>query len=117
MFIRTLITLFIFSTPFTIYAANQLDKSINSCPRIISQSPYISEMLDYIGMGKCIVGVSRYSKRDLPRTGGILDPDAEAIDALMPDLIITSDWSKEETLKSATPTGAKSIRFKSFKQK
>ena len=46
------------------------------CPRIISQSPYISEMLDYLGMGHCIVGVSRYSKRDLPRTGGILDPDA-----------------------------------------
>ena len=61
------------------------------CPRIISQSPYISEMLDYLDMGHCIVGVSRYSKRDLPHTGGILDPDAEAIDALMPDLIITSN--------------------------
>ena len=84
------------------------------CPRIISQSPYISEMLDYIGMGQCIVGVSRYSKRDLPRTGGILDPDAEAIDALMPDLIITSNWSKEATLKKVTPKGAKAIRLKSF---
>lgn len=84
------------------------------CPRIISQSPYISEMLDYLGMRHCIVGVSRYSKRDLPHTGGILDPDAEAIDALMPDLIITSDWSKEETLKKVTPKGTKAIRLKSF---
>lgn len=84
------------------------------CPRIISQSPYISEMLDYLGMGHCIVGVSRYSKRDLPHTGGILDPDAVAIDALMPDLIITSDWSKEATLKKATPKEAKAIRLKSF---
>lgn len=84
------------------------------CPRIISQSPYISEMLDYLDMGHCIVGVSRYSKRDLPHTGGILDPDAEAIDALMPDLIITSNWSKEATLIKATPKGTKAIRLKSF---
>ena len=114
MFLRTLIVLFFFYTPFSIYAANQSIKSANSCPRIISQSPYISDMLDYIGMGRCIVGVSRYSKRDLPHTGGILDPDVEAIDALMPDLIITSDWSKEKTLKAATPKGATSIRLKSF---
>lgn len=86
----------------------------NECPRIISQSPYISEMLDYLGMAHCIVGVSRYSKRDLPHTGGILDPDAEAIDALMPDLIITSNWSKEATLKKVTPKGTKAIRLKSF---
>ena len=84
------------------------------CPRIISQSPYISEMLDYLGMGHCIVGVSRYSKRDLPRTGGILDPDANAIDSLMPDLIITSNWTKDEILKKTTPKGTKAIRLKSF---
>ncbi|MCW8900012.1 MAG: hypothetical protein OQK95_05055, partial [Gammaproteobacteria bacterium] len=84
------------------------------CPRIISQSPYISEMLDYLGMGQCVVGVSRYSKRDLPHTGGILDPDADAIDALSPGLIITSDWAKEETMKKVTPAGARAIRLKSF---
>ena len=85
-----------------------------ACPRIISQSPYISDMLTYLGMEKCIVGVSRYSKRDLPRTGGIIDPDAEAIDALMPDLIITSNWAKEAVVKATTPKGAKAIRLESF---
>lgn len=99
---------------YLIYVPVSFSDTQQSCPRIISQSPYISEMLDYLGMGRCIVGVSRYSKRDLPRTGGILDPDAEAIDALMPDLIITSDWSKEETLKSVTPKETKAIRLKSF---
>lgn len=84
------------------------------CPRIISQSPYISEMLDYLGMGQCIVGVSRYSKRDIPHTGGILDPDADAIETLAPDLVLTSDWAKEETMKKVTPKGAKTIRLKSF---
>ncbi len=86
----------------------------NTCPRIISQSPYISEMLDYLGMGKCIIGVSRYSKRDLPRTGGILDPDAEAIDALMPDLVITSDWADREKMQAIIPQEAKLLRLKSF---
>jgi len=106
---KPIFLLFLF-IPFSVIAA----ESNKECPRIISQSPYISEMLSYLGMEHCIVGVSRYSKRDLPRTGGILDPDVEAIDALMPDLIITSDWSKEETLKNATPKGTKAIRLKSF---
>ena len=102
--------LLVLCIPFSVIAA----ESDKECPRIISQSPYISEMLSYLGMEHCIVGVSRYSKRDLPRTGGILDPDIAAIDALMPDLIISSDWSKEESLKKSTPNGAKAIRLKSF---
>lgn len=85
-----------------------------SCPRIISQSPYISDMLDFLDMGQCIVGVSRYSKRNLPHTGGILDPDAEAINSLMPDLFITSDWTKLETLSKIIPSDAQFIRLKSF---
>lgn len=112
MFLRhSFFLFFIYASPvfYSVSFANTPE-----CPRIISQSPYISDMLTYLGMEQCIVGVSRYSKRDLPRTGGILDPDAEAIDALMPDLIITSNWSKEETLKAATPKGAKAIRLKSF---
>lgn len=113
MLIRNfLLTLSLFSFLYSVSTIIQADTK--DCPRIISQSPYISEMLDYLSMGHCIVGVSRYSKRDLPRTGGILDPDAEAIDALMPDLIITSDWSKEATLKKVIPKGAKAIRLKSF---
>jgi len=106
---KQLLLLFL-SIPFSVIAA----ESEKECPRIISQSPYISEMLSYLGMEHCIVGVSRYSKRDLPRTGGILDPDIAAINALMPDLIITSDWSKEETLKKATPKGTRAIRLESF---
>ena len=104
-----LTSIVVLSTTFStvIYATPQ-------CPRIISQSPYISEMLDYLGMGQCIVGVSRYSKRDLPHTGGILDPDADAIETLSPDLIITSDWAKKETMEKVTPDGAKVIRLKSF---
>ncbi len=114
MFLPRLFILLLIYIPFSLHAAEQAKIAQQNCPRIISQSPYISEMLDYLGMGHCIVGVSRYSNRDLPRTGGILDPDADAIDSLMPDLIITSDWSKAEILQSITPKGAKAIRLKSF---
>ena len=111
---RYLFTLFLICAPLSLYAASPSAVAKQECPRIISQSPYISEMLDYLGMGHCIVGVSRYSKRALPRTGGILDPDAEAIDSLMPDLFITSSWTKKETLKKVLPKSTKAIRLKSF---
>ena len=84
------------------------------CPRIISQSPYITHSLQWLGLEQCIVGVSRYDKLDLPRTGGILDPDKEAIDDLMPDIIFTPDWTKPETLEQITPQGAKAFRLHSF---
>ncbi len=84
------------------------------CPRIISQSPYITEMLDYLDLGHCIVGVSRYSKRDLPHTGGILDPDDVAIDALMADILITSDWATQATLNKAVPKETRVLRLASF---
>ena len=114
MLLTRLLPLFLIYLPFSAYAVTADITTKQDCPRIISQSPYISQMLDYLGMGHCIVGVSRYSKRDLPRTGGILDPDADAIDSLMPDLIISSDWSKAEVLKAVTPKRAKAIRLKSF---
>lgn len=88
--------------------------SDSNCPRIISQSPYITGMLNYLGMGQCIVGVSRYSKLTLPHTGGILDPDAEVIDSVMPDFFITSDWTSPETIKNVIPDYTKPIRLKSF---
>ncbi|MDH5517574.1 MAG: hypothetical protein OEY36_07105 [Gammaproteobacteria bacterium] len=98
-----------------VFSISPLASSNNTtCPRIISQSPYISKMLDYLGLGECIVGVSRYSKRQLPHTGGILDPDAEAIDSLMPDLFITSDWTSLETIEKIIPEKVKSIRLSSF---
>lgn len=114
MLLRTLFSLYLVYVPLSLQAANLPADNNVACPRIISQSPYISDMLDYLGLGHCIVGVSRYSERDLPHTGGIKDPDIEAIDALMPDLIITSNRTPDEVLKKVTPRGATSIKLKSF---
>ncbi|MDR3159055.1 MAG: helical backbone metal receptor [Zoogloeaceae bacterium] len=88
----------------------------NDCPRIVSQSPYLTRALEWLGRGECIVGVSRYEREDmaLPRTGGILDPDAEAIRALAPDLIVASNWADAKRMASATPPGARLLRLDGF---
>ena len=84
------------------------------CPRIVSQSPYITHTLEWLGLQSCIVGVSRYDTLPLPHTGGVMDPDPEAIAALKPELLLTSDWTPEDVLRQATPPGAKALRLHGF---
>jgi len=85
------------------------------CPRIVSQSPYITHTLEWMGLESCIVGVSRYDTLERPRTGGIMDPDRDAIAALAPELMLTSDWIKEADWHAAAPPKAKAIRLNGFR--
>lgn len=83
------------------------------CARIVSQSPYITHQLRYLGLESCIVGVSRYDA--LPgktRTGGIKDPDWAAIEALKPQLMLTSVWTAKAEVPQ-TPT-YQVMRLESF---
>lgn len=76
------------------------------CPRIISQAPYITQSLQWLGLEECIVGVSRYDTLDRPHTGGVIDPDADAVALLQPDLLLVTDWVSEATwsaLQTAAP--------------
>ncbi|WP_178860728.1 ABC transporter substrate-binding protein [Thiomicrorhabdus cannonii] len=85
------------------------------CPRIISQSPYITHQLDYLGLKTCLVGSSRYNPElGLPTTGGLLDPDAHAIAELQADLWITSDWTKQRDFDAIQPTVKHALRLQSF---
>lgn len=86
-----------------------------ACPRIVSQSPYITHQLDWMGLEDCIVGVSRYD-HDIKaaNTGGVLDPDAGAIAAVKPDIVITSMWTPPDKLAAATPPGTLALRLASF---
>lgn len=84
------------------------------CPRIVSQSPYITHTLEWLGLDQCLVGVSRYEDRDLPKTGGVLDPDREAIARLTPGLMLTSDWIDERKWQAAAPPGARALRLHGF---
>lgn len=85
-----------------------------ACPRIVSQSPYLTAALDWLGVGRCIVGVSRYDTRDLPKTGGVMDPDGDVLAVLQPDLLVTSDWTTPQTLARVAPAGTRSFRLAGF---
>ena len=61
--------------------------------RIVSMSPAVTETLFALGVGDRVVGVTRFcfepeAARSLPKVGGYLDPNWEAIVALEPDLVI-----------------------------
>ena len=61
--------------------------------RIVSVLPSLTEMVCDLGACDRLVGVDRYSNhpetvRRLPRVGGGLDPNIEAIVALRPDLVL-----------------------------
>ncbi len=85
-----------------------------NCPRIVSQSPYITKTLQWLGLEQCIVGVSRYDTLDRPQTGGVIDPDAELIAVLEPELLFVSDWSDEKTLSRITPPDTHAFRLGGF---
>ena len=61
--------------------------------RIVSMAPSITETLYTLGLSDRLVGVTRYctyppEAQRLPKVGGFLDPNFEAIVALKPDLVI-----------------------------
>lgn len=91
--------------------------SAASCPRIVSQSPYITMALQWLDRASCIVGVSRYDRQltELPRTGGIQDPDVDVLTELAPDLIITSMSSDADLIALSVPAGTRVARVGGFK--
>jgi iron complex transport system substrate-binding protein len=61
--------------------------------RIVSLVPSLTETLFALGLGDRVVGVSRFCRyppqaAELPKVGGYVDPNFEAIVALRPDLIV-----------------------------
>ncbi|HEY0720938.1 MAG TPA: ABC transporter substrate-binding protein [Gammaproteobacteria bacterium] len=98
---------------FTLFASAAQADAI-TCPRIVSQSPYITKSLQWLGLEACIVGVSRYDTLERPRTGGVLDPDAGIIAVLEPQLLFTSDWTPAATLAEVTPAQTRSYRLDGF---
>lgn len=63
--------------------------------RIVSLAPNVTELLFLLGAGPQIVGVTGFCNhpseaRRKPRVGGMVNPDAERIAALKPDLAVAS---------------------------
>ena len=66
--------------------------------RIVSVLPSLTEMVCQLGQCQRLVGVDRYSNHPqqvlrLPKVGGGLDPNVEAIVALRPDLVLLATSS------------------------
>jgi iron complex transport system substrate-binding protein len=62
-------------------------------PRVVTAAPALAEMVCALGAREHLVGVSRFCLQpaelgQLPRVGGIIDPDLETIDGLRPDLLL-----------------------------
>lgn len=111
---RRLLPLLLFCLPLAAEAQAQANCPPGA-PRIVSQAPYATLALDWLGLGDCIVGVSRYDERDLPRTGGVLDPDADTIALLEPQLLIAPDWIGAAAWQAVAPAGAKALRVGGFR--
>ena len=95
----------------TSYADSNTHKAVNTsnqiisyepetCSRIVSLSPSITEMLFELGLGANIVGVTRYDKypeqvNKIPKIGGFLDLNIESVVSLRPTLILSLVESKE----------------------
>ena len=61
--------------------------------RIVSTAPSVTETLFAVGAGDRVVGVSRFccyppEVEQLPKVGGLFDPDVERIVELRPDLVL-----------------------------
>ncbi len=71
----------------------QVQADYQSANRIVSLSPSTTETLFALGLGHKLVGVTRFcnyppAAQNLPRVGGYLDLNYEAVVALKPDLVI-----------------------------
>jgi iron complex transport system substrate-binding protein len=67
--------------------------------RIVSLLPSLTETVCELGQCNRLVGVDRYSNhpasvRDLPKAGGVIDPNIEAIVALKPDVVLMATSSR-----------------------
>lgn len=75
-----------------------------SCTRIVSLAPSTTEILFALGLGDKVIGVSEFCNypeqaKNLPRMGGLMNPNYEAIVAAKPDLIIVFDDMTESENK------------------
>lgn len=82
--------------------------------RIVSMSPALTETLFALGVGDRVVGVTRFclypeKALDLPKVGGYLDPNWEAIVALEPDLVVLME-SHAEAERRLARLGIQTVR-------
>jgi len=76
---------------------------VDSPYRIVSLAPNVTEILFSLELGDRVVGVTRFCNQPeavgaLPKVGGYIDPNVEAILALKPTHVIAVEEAKNETV-------------------
>lgn len=74
--------------------------------RVVPLAPNLTEIVFALGLGERVVGVSDYASwppevRELPRLGGLVDPNLERLLALEPDLVLLLPSQEEVALRLA----------------
>ncbi len=89
--------------------------------RIVSLAPSATEMLFSMGLGDAVIGVTDYcdypsQTKTIPHMGGFVTPNIEKILTLHPDLIITADYKRRDTLRPLEQSGIRilNLTIKSF---
>jgi iron complex transport system substrate-binding protein len=86
-----------------------------SPPRLVSTAPSITEILFGLGLGDHVVGVSDFcdyppEAARLPKVGGVVNPNVEAIIALEPDLVLgVPNVTHENLYRSLRQLGIKML--------
>ena len=83
------------------------------CSRIVSLSPSITESIYALKLGANLIGVTRYCQYPfqatlLPKVGGFLDTNLEALIALRPSLVVGVS-EERETLSRLTTLGIRTL--------
>ncbi len=87
---------------------------VPSPERIVSMSPALTETLFALGLGDRVVGVTRFclypeEAVGIPKVGGYLDPNWEAIVTLEPDLVVLME-SHSGAMSRLSGLGIRSVR-------
>lgn len=81
-------------------AAREATPQPRDCRRIVSMAPSITETLFALGLGRRVVGVTRYcdyppEAKTRTKVGGYHNPNFEAIVALRPDLVVILEGHRQ----------------------
>ncbi len=80
-----------------------------ACPKVISLAPSITETIEYIDKGKCLIATTVYTKDSREKIGGIVDPDIEKIISLKPDMVIATTLTPSRIIRMLEYAGIKVI--------
>ncbi len=82
-----------------------LNRLTLGCLRIVSLAPSVTDTVEYLGKGECIIATTVYSRDSREKIGGLVDPDVEKIIRLKPDVVISSTLTPRDKIEALEGAG------------